>query len=162
MNALGRSIPAIFDVLVVCMVFWLIFAIMGVTLFKGKFYSCVDSLTGSAITNVSNKTDCLNVNGAMWYNAKINFDNVGISYLALLQLATFEGWQDIMNNGVDAVDVNIQPKRESNQVAYLYFVFFIILGSFFTLNLFVGVIIDNFNELKKKVICFSFSKFNYS
>lgn len=33
---------------------------------------------------------------------------------------------------------------------YLYFVFFIILGSFFTLNLFIGVIIDNFNEQKKK------------
>jgi hypothetical protein len=33
---------------------------------------------------------------------------------------------------------------------YLYFVFFIIFGSFFTLNLFIGVIIDNFNEQKKK------------
>ena len=32
----------------------------------------------------------------------------------------------------------------------LYFVFFIIFGSFFTLNLFVGVILDNFNEQKKK------------
>jgi hypothetical protein len=28
---------------------------------------------------------------------------------------------------------------------------FIFFGSFFTLNLFVGVIIDNFNALKKKV-----------
>ena len=34
---------------------------------------------------------------------------------------------------------------------YLYFVFFIIFGSFFTLNLFIGVIIDNFNEQKKKM-----------
>lgn len=33
---------------------------------------------------------------------------------------------------------------------YFYFVFFIIFGSFFTLNLFIGVIIDNFNEQKKK------------
>lgn len=33
---------------------------------------------------------------------------------------------------------------------YLYFVFFIIFGSFFTLNLFIGVIIDNFNEQKKR------------
>jgi hypothetical protein len=30
-------------------------------------------------------------------------------------------------------------------------VFFIIFGSFFTLNLFIGVIIDNFNEQKKKI-----------
>ena len=34
---------------------------------------------------------------------------------------------------------------------YLFFVAFIIFGSFFTLNLFFGVIIDNFNTLKKKV-----------
>jgi len=33
---------------------------------------------------------------------------------------------------------------------YLYFVIFIIFGSFFTLNLFIGVIIDNFNQQKKK------------
>lgn len=34
---------------------------------------------------------------------------------------------------------------------YLYFVVFIIFGGFFTLNLFVGVIIDNFNQQKKKI-----------
>ena len=39
----------------------------------------------------------------------------------------------------------------SNMIAYIYFVAFIILGSFFVLNLFVGVVIDNFNSLKKKV-----------
>lgn len=44
-----------------------------------------------------------------------------------------------------------QPIRETNIYMYLYFVFFIIFGSFFTLNLFIGVIIDNFNEQKKKV-----------
>lgn len=44
-----------------------------------------------------------------------------------------------------------QPIRETNIYMYLYFVFFIIFGSFFTLNLFIGVIIDNFNEQKKKI-----------
>lgn len=34
---------------------------------------------------------------------------------------------------------------------YFFFVVFIIVGSFFTLNLFIGVIIDNFNRLKKQV-----------
>lgn len=34
---------------------------------------------------------------------------------------------------------------------YLYFVVFIIFGAFFTLNLFIGVIIDNFNQQKKKI-----------
>lgn len=48
------------------------------------------------------------------------------------------------------VQVGKQPIRETNIYMYLYFVFFIIFGSFFTLNLFIGVIIDNFNEQKKK------------
>ena len=34
---------------------------------------------------------------------------------------------------------------------YIYFMAFIVIGAFFTLNLFIGVIIDNFNALKKKV-----------
>ena len=45
----------------------------------------------------------------------------------------------------------LQPDREVNLLSYIYFVLFIILGSFFTLNLFIGVIIDNFNSQKKKV-----------
>lgn len=44
-----------------------------------------------------------------------------------------------------------QPKYEENLYMYLYFVIFIIFGSFFTLNLFIGVIIDNFNQQKKKI-----------
>lgn len=40
---------------------------------------------------------------------------------------------------------------EHSLFMYLYFVTFIIFGSFFTLNLFVGVIIDNFNQQKKKI-----------
>lgn len=35
--------------------------------------------------------------------------------------------------------------------AYGFFIAFIVVGSFFVLNLFIGVIIDNFNTLKKKV-----------
>lgn len=45
----------------------------------------------------------------------------------------------------------MQPKWENNVYMYLYFVVFIIFGGFFTLNLFVGVIIDNFNQQKKKI-----------
>ena len=44
-----------------------------------------------------------------------------------------------------------QPIKENNLAAYLYFIVFIISGSFFVLNLFIGVIIDNFNHLKQQV-----------
>nr|CAD7591348.1 unnamed protein product [Timema genevievae] len=64
--------------------------------------------------------------------------------------ATFEGWMEVMADAVDARGVDLQPQREANLYAYIYFVIFIVCGSFFTLNLFIGVIIDNFNMLKKK------------
>ena len=48
-----------------------------------------------------------------------------------------------------------QPEREARWPMYLYFVFFIVFGSFFTLNLFIGVIIDNFNMQKRKASSFS-------
>lgn len=56
-----------------------------------------------------------------------------------------------------SVDLQIedQPSYEINLYMYLYFVIFIIFGSFFTLNLFIGVIIDNFNQQKQK-ICASY------
>ena len=38
-NALVGALPDIFNVLVVCIIFWLIFAIIGINLFKGKFFS---------------------------------------------------------------------------------------------------------------------------
>lgn len=73
-------------------------------------------------------------------------------FVSLLQ-ATFEGWMEVMEDAVDARGVDLQPQREANLYAYIYFVIFIVCGSFFTLNLFIGVIIDNFNMLKKKVQC---------
>lgn len=47
-----------------------------------------------------------------------------------------------------------QPVYEINLYMYIYFVIFIIFGAFFTLNLFIGVIIDNFNQQKKKISIF--------
>lgn len=58
---------------------------------------------------------------------------------------------EIMADAVDVRGVDLQPSYEANLWAYLYFVVFIVCGAFFTLNLFIGVIIDNFNMLKKRV-----------
>ncbi|XP_077370619.1 sodium channel protein type 2 subunit alpha-like isoform X1 [Festucalex cinctus] len=153
-NALLGAIPSIMNVLLVCLIFWLIFSIMGVNLFAGKYYYCVNTTTDKVfpIEVVNNKSDCLNLvnDSARWKNVKINFDNVGAGYLALLQVATFKGWMDIMYAAVDSRDLEDQPEYEVNLYMYLYFVIFIIFGSFFTLNLFIGVIIDNFNQQKKK------------
>ncbi|XP_068197256.1 sodium channel protein type 5 subunit alpha-like [Antennarius striatus] len=153
-NALIGAIPSIMNVLLVCLIFWLIFSIMGVNLFAGKFGKCVNR-TGfiHSVSLVNNKSDCLAMNHTQfyWTRVKVNFDNVGLGYLSLLQVATFKGWMEIMHAAVDSRGVEEQPVREINLYMYLYFVVFIIFGSFFTLNLFIGVIIDNFNQQKRKM-----------
>ncbi|CAF0790592.1 unnamed protein product [Brachionus calyciflorus] len=150
-NALIGAIPSIFNVLLVCLVFWLIFSIMGVQLFAGKFYKCIyPNSTKVSYDEVTNMMECISKNYT-WSNSRINFDNVINAYLALLQVATFKGWVEIMADAADmSHELNQQPRREQSIHMLLYFVFFIIFGSFFTLNLFIGVIIDNFNQQKKK------------
>ncbi|EGW00833.1 Sodium channel protein type 10 subunit alpha [Cricetulus griseus] len=157
-DALVGAIPSIMNVLLVCLIFWLIFSIMGVNLFAGKFSRCIDTssnpFTVVNSTIVNNGSECHNQNHTghfFWVNVKVNFDNVAMGYLALLQVATFKGWMDIMYAAVDSGEINSQPRWEDNLYMYLYFVVFIIFGGFFTLNLFVGVIIDNFNQQKKKI-----------
>uniref|UniRef100_A0A8C8SMQ1 Sodium channel protein n=1 Tax=Pelusios castaneus TaxID=367368 RepID=A0A8C8SMQ1_9SAUR len=156
-NALIGAIPSIMNVLLVCLIFWLIFSIMGVNLFAGKFGKCINKTAGDTPLDskvINNMSDCIinNVTGSFyWTKVKVNFDNVGAGYLALLQVATFKGWMDIMYAAVDSRECEEQPEWECNLYMYLYFVIFIIFGSFFTLNLFIGVIIDNFNQQKKKI-----------
>ncbi|XP_041772285.1 sodium channel protein para isoform X19 [Anopheles merus] len=149
-NALVQAIPSIFNVLLVCLIFWLIFAIMGVQLFAGKYFKCVDKNKTTLPHEIIPDVNACKAENYSWENSPMNFDHVGKAYLCLFQVATFKGWIQIMNDAIDSRDVGKQPIRETNIYMYLYFVFFIIFGSFFTLNLFIGVIIDNFNEQKKK------------
>lgn len=149
-DALFRSIPGIANVLLVCVLVWLIFAIMGVQFFGGKFWKC--TLDGQTLPAevVYDKTACIAGAGLnyVWENPNINFDNIGYALLALFQVATFEGWMEVIHDAVDISGPDLQPSFESSFESYYFFVLFIIIGSFFILNLFVGVIIDNFSALK--------------
>ena len=89
-NALIGAIPSIMNVLLVCLIFWLIFSIMGVNLFAGKFGRCVNR-TGHIYEAafINNKSECEALNDTTlfyWTKVKVNFDNVGAGYLALLQV----------------------------------------------------------------------------
>jgi len=101
-NALIQAIPAIFNVLLVCLVFWLIFSIMGVNLFGGRFSSCVDEYMETVnFSIVSSKNDC-DILGPVynytwsshynytWFTPKVNFDNCLIAYLALFQVVSVD------------------------------------------------------------------------
>ena len=92
-NALVHAIPSIFNVLLVCLVFWLIFSIAGVQLFGGKFYKCVDANKqryDSAIVPNRSACEALAATGvsATWINSNVHFDHVLAGYLALLQVVS--------------------------------------------------------------------------
>uniref|UniRef100_A0A8C3TQ06 Sodium channel protein n=1 Tax=Catharus ustulatus TaxID=91951 RepID=A0A8C3TQ06_CATUS len=129
-NALFGAIPSIFNVLLVCVVFWLLFNVLGVKWLGNRFWKC--TLKKGSLNLINDKHDCISHNGT-WTNSVVNFDNVGMGYLALLQV------------------IGQQPKFEARLRMYAFFVVFIIFGSFFMLNLFIGVVISNFNQQRKKI-----------
>ena len=99
---------------------------------------------------IKTKEDCLKYDDGEWENTTENFDNVAKGARTLFEMMSTEGWIDVMNNGIDAVGIGMQPSYDHNIWMILYFTIFMVFGSQFILNLFVGVIMDNFNRIKDK------------
>ena len=89
-NALFAAIPGIGNVLLVSLLFWLIFSILGVHLFAGKFFKCVDADNEPLpATVVPNKAECLKYpDKYRWENSKVTFDNVLAGFLTLMQVVS--------------------------------------------------------------------------
>ncbi|KAG0427118.1 hypothetical protein HPB47_025792, partial [Ixodes persulcatus] len=86
-------------------------------------------------------------------NRHNNFQSFFQSLILLFRCATGEAWQAIMmacvkNRPCDPLSRKEKPECGSN-VAYAYFVSFIFFCSFLMLNLFVAVIMDNFDYLTR-------------
>jgi hypothetical protein len=80
-----------------------------------------------------------------------SFDNVADALGALFELSTTEGWVDVMYSAIDSTGLYMQPKRDNALSVILFFVLYIVVGSFFVMNLFVGVVIDNFNRMQEEI-----------
>jgi len=66
-------------------------------------------------------------------------------------MSTTEGWTEVMWNGVDAVAIGKEPQLNTSPYWVLFFIGFMIFGSLFIMNLFVGVVINTFNEENEKL-----------
>ena len=107
---------------------------------------CCDGLPLSGETTSRMVCDCWGGDWKMVMDS--SFDNVGAALLTFFQMSTTEGWVKIMFAMVDANGIDMQPIRD-NSVVWIYFcIFFMMIGSYLALNLFVGVVIDNFNKMK--------------
>ena len=65
--------------------------------------------------------------------------NIGLSILTLFEIITLEGW----------VDINARA-MELNSFAWIYFVSFVIVGTFVVVNLFIAVVINNLDRAKEE------------
>ncbi|KAF1560969.1 Voltage-dependent T-type calcium channel subunit alpha-1I, partial [Eudyptes schlegeli] len=143
-ETLISSLKPIGNIVLICCAFFIIFGILGVQLFKGKFYHCL----GVDIRNITNRSDCMAAN-YKWVHHKYNFDNLGQALMSLFVLASKDGWVNIMYNGLDAVAVDQQPVINNNPWMLLYFISFLLIVSFFVLNMFVGVVVENFHKCRQ-------------
>ncbi|XP_055008579.1 voltage-dependent T-type calcium channel subunit alpha-1I [Boleophthalmus pectinirostris] len=143
-ETLITSLRPIGNIVLICCAFFIIFGILGVQLFKGKFYHC----EGLDTKNITNKSDCLEAK-YRWIRRKYNFDNLIQALMSLFVLSCKDGWVNIMYDGLDAVGVDQQPVRNHNPWMLLYFISFLLIVSFFVLNMFVGVVVENFHKCRQ-------------
>lgn len=89
-NALIGSVGGIVNVMLVIGVVFLIFAIIGVNFYSGKFFFCnIDPYT------LQTRQDCEYAGGS-WELWDHNFDFTGRAFLSFFIVASLEGWPDIM------------------------------------------------------------------
>jgi len=143
-NTLIISLNSIGDTLMIASVLFLIFAILGMQLFSGGMQYC-DDADGNRLENVENMDDC-ELAGGIKGQIQFNYDSIGYSLLTLFYVSSLDGWVDQMQNGVDVVGPGKNMKEENNIYISLFFVAFILIGNFFILNMFVGVIVDSFQR----------------
>ena len=68
-----------------------------------------------------------------------HWGHLGLALLSLFQIVTLEGWVEIM-----AVAMQLHP------LAWMYFVSFVVLGTFVVINLFIAVVINNLDQAKQE------------
>ncbi|XP_051536382.1 probable voltage-dependent N-type calcium channel subunit alpha-1B isoform X3 [Myxocyprinus asiaticus] len=129
------------------------FAIIGVEFYMGKFhFTCFKLGTGEQVGDYpcgSESPSRLCPNGTEckdnWKGPNFgitNFDNILFAILTVFQCITMEGWTDVLYHANDA---------SGNTWNWLYFIPLIIIGSFFMLNLVLGVLSGEFAKERERV-----------
>ena len=150
-EALILAIPNIVNVTIISLLFFLIFGIIAVNYFKGTYFYCLGvSTLDIGDKKIENKWDCLDT-GGIWKITFWEFNNVISATMTLFQMATTVGWADVMYTGMAVKKIDLTHTPKSNPGWAFFFISFIIVGSFFILNLFVGIVISTFNREKERL-----------
>lgn len=140
LGTLAHSVAPLRHLVAIIFAVFTVWGILGVQLFKGKFYSCADA----TYVTMSNCTAA----GHRWQNAPLHFDHLPAAYTTLFSVVTLDRWTRVMWDGVDAVAPEIAFQVNANPAASLYFISFVVVGSFYLLNIFVSVLIEGYKSAK--------------
>ncbi|XP_075431001.1 voltage-dependent L-type calcium channel subunit alpha-1D isoform X15 [Ascaphus truei] len=155
LNSIIKAMVPLLHIALLVLFVIIIYAIIGLELFVGKMHkSCFNA--GSDILTEDEPAPCAfsgngrlcPINGSEcksgWPGPNggiTNFDNFAFAMLTVFQCITMEGWTDVLYWVNDAIGC---------EWPWVYFVSLIILGSFFVLNLVLGVLSGEFSKEREK------------
>lgn len=99
-------------------------------------YKCGQSITYNITAGGEMKIDATIENEQILFDV-VNFNHMGLAFLTIFQCLTMESWTTMMYNYMDSNNVYI---------AVFFFVFMILFGSFFTMQLVLAEIIDSYER----------------
>ena len=157
-TSLFDSILPICNALFIVLIVFFMFSIVGISLFYNLYHNCYvpgkDTAFKIADTDFSNYLGTFNIdnnmpaieqfcadryNGIMDTGPKFKFSNIFISLVTSYVLGNMEGWPDIMND-----------YRVFNDYYGIFFVAYLLVVSYFFLNLFTGIMFKYFNDAWSK------------
>uniref|UniRef100_A0A671X5Q9 Voltage-dependent L-type calcium channel subunit alpha n=1 Tax=Sparus aurata TaxID=8175 RepID=A0A671X5Q9_SPAAU len=151
MNSILKAMLPLLHIALLVFLLVTIYAIMGLELFKCKMHkTCYYTAEGelpAPCAQAGNGRRCM-INGSEcrpnWEgpnNGITHFDNIGFAMLTVYQCITMEGWTKVLYWVNDAI---------GNEWPWIYFVPLILIGSFFVLNLVLGVLSGEFTKEREK------------
>uniref|UniRef100_A0A8C4TN37 Voltage-dependent L-type calcium channel subunit alpha n=1 Tax=Erpetoichthys calabaricus TaxID=27687 RepID=A0A8C4TN37_ERPCA len=149
LNSIIKAMVPLLHIALLVLFVIIIYAIIGLELFMGKMhrtYMIVEEKPAPCAANTSHGRHCKN-NATCelgWEgpnNGITNFDNFAFAMLTVFQCITMEGWTDVLYWMQDAMGY---------ELPWVYFVSLVIFGSFFVLNLVLGVLSGEFSKEREK------------
>uniref|UniRef100_A0A4W6EVA3 Voltage-dependent L-type calcium channel subunit alpha n=1 Tax=Lates calcarifer TaxID=8187 RepID=A0A4W6EVA3_LATCA len=155
LNSIIKAMVPLLHIALLVLFVIIIYAIIGLELFIGKMHATCYMAGSDAIAEEEpapcaisghgrqcpmNGTECRE--GWQGPNGGItNFDNFLFAMLTVFQCITMEGWTDVLYWMNDAMGF---------ELPWVYFVSLVIFGSFFVLNLVLGVLSGEFSKEREK------------
>ncbi|XP_037004492.2 voltage-dependent L-type calcium channel subunit alpha-1C isoform X17 [Artibeus jamaicensis] len=157
LNSIIKAMVPLLHIALLVLFVIIIYAIIGLELFMGKMHKTCYNQEGIAdapaeddpspcALETGHGRQCQNgtVCKPGWDGPRhgiTNFDNFAFAMLTVFQCITMEGWTDVLYWVNDAV---------GRDWPWIYFVTLIIIGSFFVLNLVLGVLSGEFSKEREK------------